>query len=355
MKRLVGACQKTIAVWRPLLHPQSLSGSSCRPGGPPGILKKRRAGRSPYRPQILPTSTFQTDLRVGRTGFQRRRERGQTLIYFLTVMAMLMFLILWLFDFNMGVTSRIRAQNGADAAALAAAQWQARSLNAIGEINLVKAIDDLLEYVPPGEAQTRVAEMRPDEAEGVVQRCLDSLQARINFVGPMMAMVAAQQAAKNNAVPVDDGYTDGVRMHAELVEVSYKDLYYSGGYGGEEWSAEYAAMLRYVADQGVAAGADNITLYGANLVASPQAQRWLFDKGFYEAIAIKDWCYLEDLLLDGYEDYTYWGEIIVLPQSIAGCEVFNLGVELKGSSSMQGWFTSGPETDRAASLTSGRC
>jgi len=264
--------------------------------------------------------------------------RGQTLIYLLTVMAMLMIMALWLFDMNTGITLRIRAQNAADGSALAAAQWQARSLNAIGEINLIKAINTLLDNVPPGtELQDDLSSSDPSNAFKIIQDALDSLQARIEFVGPMLAMVAAQQSAKNNGIPDNELYTDAVREHADVVELTYSEFYSAPQWGDEGWVALYARMLRYQADEGIAAACDNVHFYYGDLSASPQAWLYLLNsKAFYQAIASRNWCFLEDLLMLPYEDYSYWGPITPLPQSTTGSEYFGLGLEFISSDNLVG-------------------
>lgn len=237
---------------------------------------------------------------------------------------------LWLLDSNTAITSRIRAQNGADAAALAAAQWQARSLNALGEINLVKAIATLLTDVPPGAGvQARVAAVPADQAFGAIQQALTELQAEIRFVGPILAMIAAQQGARNNAVPVNAAYTSAIAQHADLVESTYGVAFSGGEWPRADWYQVYAAMLRYVSDSGVAAAADNATYYGSRLSAGALASTYLLNRAFYYAIAGKNWCFLRALLLGGYQDYTIWGPISVLPQDVYGSELFSLGVSLQ--------------------------
>ena len=264
-----------------------------------------------------------------------RSLRGQTLVYLLTVMAMMMLMVLWLYDFNTGAVTRIRSQNAADGAALAAAQWQARSLNAVGEINLIKAINTLLENIPPGEElESSLSGLTPLAAYGKIQSALDSLQTRIEFVGPVVGMVAAQQVAKNNGIAINELFTSELSKHAQFVEENYDDGFVDppqwGAWGDENWAKSYAKMLKYVADEGVAVAADNVKYYGGNFNASPQALFYLFNKAFYQAIAIKDWCFLDGLIMD-YQDYTYWGEITPLPQNTYGSEYFGLGLGFTSS------------------------
>lgn len=265
-----------------------------------------------------------------------RSESGQTLIYFMGVMGMLVLMTLWIYDYNTAAVSRIRGQNGADSAALAAAQWQARSLNAVGELNLVKAINNLLDQVPPGsELQASVQSAQTQgEKYAAIQTALDNLQAEISFVGPMLAMIASQQAAKNNGIPVNPEFTSDVRQHADLVNTAYRDNFTAPGWSDPNWTDRYARMLNYVADEGVAVAPDNASYYYGQLSAGPEASRWLLNKGFYQAISIRNWCYLRDLLNGGYQDFTYWGEIVPLPQSTSGCEYYGLGIEFTSSETL---------------------
>jgi hypothetical protein len=263
--------------------------------------------------------------------------RGQTLIFLLTMMAILMLMALWLYDMNTCILSRIRSQNAADSSALSAAQWQARSLNAVGEINLVKAIATLIDAPPPGQKLQDQLDGAADDSAvfTIVQTALDNLQVRIQFVGPMMAMVAAQQAAKNNGIPNNSLYTAAVRTHADVVQNNYKDAFTTPEWGDGDWTVAYAKMLNYVADEGVAVAADNVNYYGSALNAGPEAQRWLLDKGFYRAIAIKNWCYLKDII-SAYDTYEYWGAISVSQQNTTGNEYFGLGLDFIDSDTLVG-------------------
>lgn len=293
-----------------------------------GINGKPRAG--PDRLGRVGAEARPENVRDFPSRDSRRGIRGQVLLYLVGVLGVLGLTALWLLDSNTAIVSRIRAQNGADAAALAAAQWQARSLNALGEINLVKAMATLLADVPPGAGlQARLAAAPSEEAFATIQQALTELQAEIRFVGPILAMIAAQQGAKNNAAPVNADYTRAVAEHADLVESTYDDAFSGGEWTRSDWNRVYATMLRYVADCGVAAAADNADFYGSRLFAGALAARYLLDRAFYYAIAGRNWCYLSDLLESGYQDYTVWGAVSVLPQAVYGSEYFNLGVALQ--------------------------
>ncbi len=260
----------------------------------------------------------------------RNRESGQTLVYLMGVLGFLMLMGLWLFDTNTAVVGAIRAQNAADASALAAAQWQARSLNAIGELNLIKAISALTANPPPGAVLQGQLAAATDStnAFAIIQGALDSLQSEIGFAGPVLAMVAAQQAAMNNGVPADASYTQAVRDHATLVENTYAAAFSPGLWANSQWAQRYADMLNWVADGGLAAKVDNFQPYGGgSFSASTVAQRYLLSRTFYCAIAGRDWCYLRELLLGGYSDYNFWGGVTLLTSGVSGSEYFSLNLD----------------------------
>src|SRR5438093_11931753 len=114
-----------------------------------------------------------------RKGICRKRvaeESGQTLIFIVIVLVVLVFVILAIYDTHHIITQRIRAQNGADAAALTGAKYQGLTLNMIGELNLLKATTAIYSEVPPGLSGSAGAQQILDS--------LTSMQHRLAFVGP---------------------------------------------------------------------------------------------------------------------------------------------------------------------------
>ena len=65
--------------------------------------------------------------------------------------------------------------------------------------------------------QTKLKDAEPWEYFETIQEGLDSLQARIRFVGPMMGMFAAQQTARNNGVPVNNFENAGRIFRIQVV------------------------------------------------------------------------------------------------------------------------------------------
>jgi len=260
---------------------------------------------------------IQQRTRNGFTGRTRPRRRGgQIMIFFIMVIVLLTFTALWNFDLQKLFRVKSTVQNAGDAAALMAARWQAISLNLAGDLNLMQAI-----ALGTGDADALEA--------------IGNLQARLRFVGPMTAMLAAQQAAKNNGVHVNPEYTAFLREHAVRVA---RDYPYAVGAGGEmlfpepypgAWE-DYSRMITVVVDNGVAAAPDNIRLYSDQDTGG----HLLYDIGFYEAIAGRNWCWFHfnaPSLLEDYRNFfpVWWDALPEPPRSeMSNSEIFGLGLSL---------------------------
>jgi hypothetical protein len=220
-----------------------------------------------------------------------RKRSGQVMIFFIMILVILVFMVLWNFDLHKLLHVKNVAQNGGDAASLMAARWQAISLNVVGDLNLMQAV-----ALTTGDADTVAA--------------ISNIQARLLFVGPMVALQASQQAAKNNGIFVNPAYSDFISEHAYTVRHEYTAVSGATGqmlfpepYPGA-WP-EYATMLDLVANDGVAAGPDNMQLYfdvsGGHL---------LYDPGFYDAISGQNWCWFyhnaDTLLIDYVNFFPVW-------------------------------------------------
>jgi len=255
---------------------------------------------------------------------RRRTRAGQAIVFLIMVVVILAFVVMWNFDIHKILHVKSVTQNAGDAAALMAARWQGISLNLMGELNMMHAL-----ALVAGDAQT---------AEAVT-----NIQARLCYVGPMVAFMASQQAAKNNGVYVHGGFTDRVRAHADRVRYDYPFITGPDGeplfpepYPGA-WD-EYADMLDTVADNGIAAAPDNTRLYTDATGGHP-----LLDTTFYTAIAGQTWCWFyhnyrnynvppQDpplTLLEAYENYppTWWPELPMPPHiQYINSEVYSLGM-----------------------------
>ncbi|MCX6910100.1 MAG: pilus assembly protein TadG-related protein [Verrucomicrobia bacterium] len=243
-------------------------------------------------------------------------RRGQTLIFMMMMMIILTFVAFSVYDTQHTVVQRVRSQNSSDAAALMGARWQLSSLNAIGEINLMKITTEIVTSGPPPFSGA----VSVDQYQALFN-ALDKLQARIYFTGPMLGVLYAQQAAKLNGMHAVGAYATMFNDLAQFIEDHIGDPHYVDNPWFRFFDAnerlqlltDYVALCRQIADQGVAAlpgnaWGDDGDLDWSN--ANPYARRFLDNRAFYGAIAAKDWCFLEPLIHPPiYTDWTFWGPV----------------------------------------------
>ncbi len=222
----------------------------------------------------------------------RGGRAGQTLIFMALVLVILALVVLWYFDVHKILYVKYISRNGGDAAAMAAARWQGITLNLIGELNVLKAL-------AVTEALSR------DEADFGPAHAIDDLQQRLNFVGPLVGLVAAQQAAKNNGLYVNDAFTDDMRQHAYEARKQYPGIYQSPPMG---WDG-YADMLDAVADQGVVARQENVRFFSDYV----NYDHHLLNPGFYDAIASAGWCWFHWNAMALLRQYGSWRDWPPLP------------------------------------------
>jgi hypothetical protein len=244
-------------------------------------------------------------------------RRGQTLIFMMMIMIILSFVAFSVYDTQHVVVQRVRSQNSSDAAALMGARWQLSSLNAIGEINLMKVTTEIvLNGPPPFSGAVSV-----DQYQSLFN-ALDKLQGRIYFTGPMLGVLYAQQAAKLNGMHAVASYANTFYDLAQFIEAHIGDypqyvynpwLQFFDANERQQLLTDYAALCRQIGDQGVAAlpanaWGDDGDLDWSN--ASPYAQQFLGNRAFYGAIAAQDWCFLRPLIWPPiYSDWTFWGPV----------------------------------------------
>lgn len=237
------------------------------------------------------------------------------MILLVVFMVVLVFVGLWNFDLHKIVRVKHIARNGGDAAALAAARWEALTLNLIGDLNIMQAAA-LTDALALGASNSPAA-----------AACAD-LQARLCFVGPLIGLAASQQAAKNNGIFANAGFTRLLADHAEEVrsqyEIRYPDHPYENGPGEPTCWTDYADMLDILAGEGIAAQPDSFRLY----TDFASRNHYLLNPNFYEAVATKGWCWFffnAMPLLEQYRSYRDWPPlpIIVEPQPI-NSEFFSL-------------------------------
>jgi len=238
-----------------------------------------------------------------------KRQSGQVIVFLLLALTALVFVLLFNVDLHRIIQRKNQTQTAGDAAALAAARWQGASLNLVGELNLMHVL--------------ALASQQPEAVDAIT-----NMQARLCFTGPMTALFAAQIAAKNNRMYVDEEMTALVVEHAARVRAQYASIVNGETYFPEPWPGawyDYADMLDQVAADGIAAGADN-----AQFFADPEGGHILFNKAFYEAVDGKDWCWFflfAPGLIDSYNSYRDWPPIPEIGAAdFANSEIFGLGL-----------------------------
>ncbi len=255
---------------------------------------------------------------------QKNERSGQTMIFIIMILVCLTIVVMLNFDVHKIIRTKTVTQNAGDAAALMAARWQGITLNLEGELNIMHALA-----------------MVNDDNDTI--DAISNIQARLSYVGPMIAFMAAQQAAKNNGIYVNDDFTARIHEHADKVRYVYPTEPDNNGNPlfPEPWPnawSEYADMLDTVADNGIAAAPDNQHLYADYTSGHP-----LLDIGFYEAVAGRNWCWFvhnypnynvartdpPTTLLEGYKSYppTWWPPLPFIPnRQYINSETFGLGI-----------------------------
>lgn len=229
-----------------------------------------------------------------------RGEHGQVLILAIVALILVIIAALLLFDVQAVIRGKVKAQNGVDAAALTAAEWQKHSLNLIGELNLIRATGTLISdpffargvldnpnsnaaeffsdlpqpltqeeftlfpekaefYYPDGSLNTEklVEEIVRVEKEKRFLDALDDLvsqlQTRISFVGPLIGFGAAQQAAKNNGLTFDlEASEDFIEYLNEVGNDGIYEHSTPAFINDYAWRTPYLSMLESILDYSVA-------------------------------------------------------------------------------------------------------
>ena len=227
----------------------------------------------------------------------KRGEHGQVLILAVVAIILVILAVLLLFDVQTVIRGKVKAQNGVDAAALTAAEWQKHSLNLIGELNLVRATGTLISEpffadgilkdpninfdfpdvinpnFPPVEQEEFL--LFPEKSEfinedgeldkaklhnelarvelekrflEILDRLVSQLQTRIAFTGPLIAFGAAQQAAKNNGITYDPDAGQFFAFYLEIVEHNMLYSTIDPLFFGYDWRNSYVSMLNSAFD-----------------------------------------------------------------------------------------------------------
>lgn len=188
----------------------------------------------------------------------RRRESGQVLLTGIVMMLILLLAILLMFDIHSVVRAKYKTETANQSAAIAAADWQKESLNLIGEINLIKACETMLEsddnwpatQTASGQTAAEIRLQKLTERIGL----LTEMQSRVAFLGPLIGFAAAQQAAKRNGMsPVQS--SDGTFPLQSYVNMLNTDARYSRvpTVRNFKWKEPYTRMVSDIVSQGVVA------------------------------------------------------------------------------------------------------
>ena len=239
------------------------------------------------------------------------RRSGQVALVFLLLIAVLACLVAMNADVFFSVTRKNQLENAGDAAALAAARSQGLILNEIGRLNLER-VEAMLE----GD---------PERAASALER-----QDELRLSGPVEgALVAAQDAAKENRVYVDPGMTKLLESRSAAIRSYFDALDDEKRLRADVYAS---ALERAIfSTGGIAAGPDNMDLFDFN----PESHM-LYSKEFYDAILGRNWCWFHfnaPDLLESYRNHSDWAP---LPDSdgmdaVANSEVFSLGVVMRNA------------------------
>ena len=252
-------------------------------------------------------------------GRARRGRGGQAIVFLLMALVVLGVAFLWNVDLHMLMTGKTKAQNAGDAAAVAAARWQANTLNMVGELNVMHAL-------------------ALDANDAATVDAITNMQARLCFTGPLTGLAAAQVAAKKNGARSRAEFTNLLRKHADDVR-KYAEpiggaILFPEPYPGA-WQDYYDALMQIAAD-GIAAAPDNASFFG-----DVTSGHILLEKAFYEAVAGRNWCWFflnyatggsgsTRTILDDFTDYTYFEPLPEpSPPTYRNSEIFGVGLDVR--------------------------
>ena len=204
----------------------------------------------------------------------RQNRSGQTLPIVVWMVAIITVLAIVAFDVFLIARSKMHLANAGDSAALAAARWQGITLNMIGDLNLA--------HLAAACDETIVPEDMTNVIHGV-----NAIAERLMFAGPVMGLLAANEAVRLNhessmanksdrTVPIDHDLADILRREISFARTSIAPTRSWPTKGGD-----YADMLQAVLNAGVFAGADNARL----LSSGATGNHIYYARGFYDAAA----------------------------------------------------------------------
>lgn len=193
--------------------------------------------------------------------FRLFSRSGQAVVLLLALLVAMATLAFWILDIRTIVMRRLFTQDGGDAAALAAARWQAAGLNLCGELNLIQAY------------------MLADDRENIHHaQALHELRLRLQLVCPVLAVHAAQTVASENGLQEIPAAADYIRDFRDAVLLE-------GFYPGAE--ADLRELLDLLTEE-------PITAFPACAVyEESDFHNYLLDQDFYEAVLSRNWCWFK--------------------------------------------------------------
>lgn len=242
------------------------------------------------------------------------RQSGQAMIFVIMVLVVLAFVVMWHFDLHKTLYVKILSRDATDAAALSAARWQGQTLNLIGDLNVMQAAL-VSEALARGETDFPEAE------------ALHDLRQRLNFVGPAIGLVAANQAAHQNRIYNQPVYRALIQQHAQRIRQEYARQFVPPWTNPDPdrtaWD-DYADMLETIASHGLAIMPDNASWYFDYM----DHNHVLLTPAFYDAVASGHWCWFffnHMALLENYRSWRDWSPLPAMGQrEPINAEVFSL-------------------------------
>lgn len=190
-------------------------------------------------------------------------KRGQAVVLLLALLVAMAALALWVTDIDRYVMAKLRVQDGGDAAALAAARWQAAGVNLCGELNLIQA------YMLADDVENAEAAL-----------ALHGLRQRVCLTAPMLAFLSAQSAAEANQLP-ELQPAEEVR---DFLRDSVRYALFEGYDDPEQAAADFRDMMEIVLDVPIRA-------FPLTPLYDTGSGSLLTNQDFYEAVLGRDWCW----------------------------------------------------------------
>ncbi|MBE6391304.1 MAG: hypothetical protein E7042_03765 [Lentisphaerae bacterium] len=221
-------------------------------------------------------------------------QSGQVLVAGIFILIILLLLVFSGFDVYNAIRSKFKIETAQESAAIAGATWQRDSLNLIGEINLIKACSVLLEddsnwVIPlpklpsPSSPLYNITKALRDRIFQSRIDILTEMQTRVSFIGPLIGLAAAQQAAKANGIASIgdlDHYIENLRTSSRYREEFGGAKTHINRYA---WREPYIGMIENISRNGVAVYPNSVTSTFPS--TSPSE---LGNRRFYQAIHLKN-------------------------------------------------------------------